>query len=150
MKKKKHIYDVLVMYVVIFGLHAISTADSDQTNVRSGHGHTIFPWTQAARRRKCSFWVNCQNIEYKILIYKFNWKSVTNIARSKPTEVMDVYCYECCVLSGTYMCDNSITISDEIYNPCVCIGVLVCSCVCLCVCVCVSTHELVPLYHTEL
>ena len=51
------------------------------------------------------------------------------------------------MLSGTYLCDGSITISDEIYSLCVFVSVLV---FCVCVCVCVSPHDLVPLYHTEI
>jgi len=88
--------------------------------------------------------VNCQNIRNNVLTYKINLKSITNIGRSNPLRGIGVRSYEGSVLSGTYRCDGSITISDEFYSQSICLGV------CVCACVCVSAHELVSLYHIEL
>ena len=56
------------------------------------------------------------------------------------------------MLSGTYLCDGSITISDEVHSLCVSVCVLVCLCVsaCVCVCVCVCVSVRTSFYHTEL
>ena len=59
-------------------------------------------------------------------MYKINLKSVTNILNLNSAWNMDVCPYECWVFSGTYQCNGSITISDEICNLCICVGVLVC------------------------
>jgi hypothetical protein len=48
-------------------------------------------------------------------------RSLAGIAGSKPTRDMDVFRFECCVLSGISLCDGLITRSQESYRMCVCV-----------------------------
>jgi hypothetical protein len=114
----------------------VRSSDINLTYVPLGQGHGIFPWLRIARRRRCPFYLNCHNILNKVLKYKINLKSITNFAGSNSAGGMDVCSFDCCVLSGTHHCEQSITNPDEICNLCVC------------VCVSVRAHALVSLYHT--
>ena len=48
---------------------------------------------------------------------------------------MSVSC-DCCVLSGTCLCDEPIPRLEESYRVCVCVCVCVCERVSVCACVC--------------
>jgi hypothetical protein len=46
------------------------------------------------------------SISKKVLTYKTNLHSIANIAGSNTPKGLDVYSYECCVFSGTHLCDR--------------------------------------------
>ena len=101
----------------------ISSSDIDLTNVLLGHGHRIFRWLRIARRRRCPFYFNCQNIKKKYLRTKVIYTQLQILQVRITQGGMDVCSYECCVLSGTLFCFGSIISATR---STVCVFVLVC------------------------
>ena len=108
------------------GFKEIRSPDIDITNVRFGHGDSIFPWLRVARWMRCPVCVICQIIQNKVLTYKINLKSITKFCKFESRRGHGRLFYKCWGLSGAYLCDGLITILDEIYNLCVCVSVFMC------------------------